>query len=285
MGDLGTETAVELLDRGEGWARYSATLHQAWEIWGPNGGYLASVALRAAGAESRFDRPASFSCHYLGVAGFEPVELLVSSLRSAKTAASSRVELTQAGRPILEATVWSTGEVDGLVHDHSSVLDPGVPPPEDVPDLADLLSAEELEAGPPFGFWNNFDVKPIGFQREFPDEPEPRWQEWIRFKPRPTFSDPWLDACRSLVLIDVQSWPAAGRAHRPGHGFIAPSLDLYVAFHDPQPESEWLLADGYGAVARDGLMGWSGRLWSEERRLVASGMGQLLCRRVPNPSA
>ena len=48
--------------------------------------------------------------------------------------------------------------------------------------------------------------------------------------PTPTFDDPWIDACRALILIDVQSWPAAGSAHPWGSGFIAPSLDLYVAF-------------------------------------------------------
>jgi acyl-CoA thioesterase len=51
-----------------------------------------------------------------------------------------------------------------------------------------------------------------------------------------------------------------------------------VAFHDPQPASEWLLADGFGPVAKGGLMGWDGRLWAPEGRLVASGQGQLLCR-------
>ena len=47
-----------------------ALLHELIEaeIWGPMGGYVASVALRAAGAHSRFDRPASIVGHFLGVA-------------------------------------------------------------------------------------------------------------------------------------------------------------------------------------------------------------------------
>ena len=35
----------------------------------------AAIALRAAGAESGLARPASFFCHYLSVAAFEPVDL------------------------------------------------------------------------------------------------------------------------------------------------------------------------------------------------------------------
>ena len=66
MGDLALQTSVE--PAGEG--SYRAIVHQDWEIWGPCGGYVAAIALRAAGAESPFARPASFFCHYLSVAAF-----------------------------------------------------------------------------------------------------------------------------------------------------------------------------------------------------------------------
>src|ERR687888_1917347 len=58
--DLGADTAVS----GSA-GRYSATLHEGWDIWGPQGGYVAGVALRAAGELTSFRRPASFSCHFL----------------------------------------------------------------------------------------------------------------------------------------------------------------------------------------------------------------------------
>ena len=127
--------------------------------------------------------------------------------------------------------------------------------------------------------------KPTAFNPVWPPtEPVPPvWQEWCRFVPTSTFEDPWIDACRSLVLVDVQSWPAASRAHahETTREFYGPSLDLYVAFADPQPHREWLLCDGFGPVARHGLMTWNGRLWSPDGRLVATGEGQLLCRRLP----
>jgi acyl-CoA thioesterase-2 len=282
MGDLGRDTAVERVG-GDGGDRFTATLSREWEIWGPMGGYAASVALRAVGEVSPFPRPASFFCHYLSVASFDaPVSLVVTELRGARTAAAHRVEMTQGDRSILEATVWSVGDgLDGLVHDES--VAPSVPDPDTLPGMGDLLSEEELAAGPPFPFWNNLDTRPLDFRRDWPPPGPlpPVWRQWCRFTPVPTFDDPWVDACRALVLVDVQSWPAASKPHAwAGGGFIAPSLDLYVAFHDPQPASEWLLCDGAGPVARDGLMAWNGRLWSADRRLVASGTGQLLCRRV-----
>ncbi|HZN14746.1 MAG TPA: thioesterase family protein [Acidimicrobiales bacterium] len=279
MGDLGTDTAVEQIDDN----RYSAKLNSDWRIWGPQGGYIASVALRAAGAASPFARPASFSCHFLGVADFDEVELTVAPLRVARTACSQRVELTQGGRTMLEATVWSVGDVDGLEHDVSEA--PDVPGPDGLPTLDELLANSD-DPGPSFSFWNNFVCKPITFRTDWPPAGPlpPVWQRWHQFAPTATFDDSWIDACRSLVLIDVQSWPSASPQHAyADHGFIAPSLDLYVAFHDPRPQSAWLLSDGHGPVARDGLMGWNGRLWSEDGALVASGTGQMLCRRVRTP--
>jgi acyl-CoA thioesterase-2 len=277
VGDLGIQTAVEPVGDG----RYTARLYDDWAIWGPMGGYIASVALRAAGAESPFARPASFFCQYLGVAAFDTVDIRVTALRSARTALAQRVEVEQGGRRMLEATVWSVGDVDGLAHDRADA--PEVAHHEDLPTIVELLTPEELAQGPGFPFWRNLETKPLAFERERRTAPgDPVFREWERFVPTATFDDPWIDACRSLILLDVQSWPAASRAHVPGtHDFYAPSLDLYVAFTDPQPESEWLLTDGHGPVARDGLMAWTGRLWSDAGRLVAAGGGQLLCRRAP----
>ena len=57
MGDLGIQTAVEQVDDG----RYRATLSQEWEIWGPMGGYVAAIGLRAAGAATSQPNPAAFT--------------------------------------------------------------------------------------------------------------------------------------------------------------------------------------------------------------------------------
>jgi acyl-CoA thioesterase len=146
------------------------------------------------------------------------------------------------------------------------------------------IFADDPDAGPPFPFWNNFEARPIDFRKEWPPtEPlPPVFREWLRFVPTDTFDDPWVDACRTLICVDVAGWPAASRPHMwTQPNVIAPSMDLYVAFHDATPADPWLLLDGHSAWAAEGLMGWTGRLWSSERRLVASGTGQLLCRPIP----
>src|SRR5580692_6274556 len=106
MGESAPGRAAEATGDG----RYRAVLSRDWEIWGPMGGYVAAFALRAAGEESGFSRPASFFCHYLHVAAFESIDVQVSALRSARTALSQRVTITQGDRQVLEAVVWSVGE-------------------------------------------------------------------------------------------------------------------------------------------------------------------------------
>ena len=281
MGDLAEDTRVEQVDDNH----FTAKLSREWEIWGPMGGYVAAVAMRAAAAAGGLPRPVSFFCQYHSVAAFESVDLTVTTLRSSRTALAQRVEMTQGDKRILEATIWSVvGGLSGLEHDITQP--PAVAGPDELPSITELITEEELAAGPPFPFWMNFDSKPLRFipRSEWPPkEPvSPEWRGWQKFLPTPRWDDPWMDSCRALILVDVQSWPAASTPHiHEDHGFIAPSLDLYVAFHEVPSPSDWLLADGFGPVAGSGVMHWDGRLWSEDRKLVASGMGQLLCRKMP----
>lgn len=276
MGDFAVDTAVS---GGDG--HYVATLSREWEIWGPMGGYLATFALRAAGAESSFARPASFFCHYLGVAKFEQIDITVDKLRAGRSAESLRVAITQGDRLIMDATVWTVSASEGL--EHQLMTPPDVAGPDGLPNMAELF-ADDPDAGPPFPFWNNFEARPLDFREEWPPtEPlDPVFREWLRFLPTDTFDDPWADAGRALVCVDVVSWPAASRPHMYKQpNVIAPSMDLYVAFHDAAPSEPWLLLDGHSTWASEGLMNWTGNLWSSDRKLVASGMGQLLCRTIP----
>ncbi len=278
MGDLDHDTSVEDLGGG----RYRASLSADWEIWGPCGGYVAAVALRAAGAASGQARPASFYCHYLSVAAFGPVEVDVVALRSGRTVTAQLVSLTQGRTPVLEAMVWSVGDVEGL--EHHDERPPEVPGPDELQPRPDDPEAADSdgERHPRFAFWDNFD------QRSPEDGPwpptgplPPTWRTWVRYRPTPTFDDPWLDAARSLVVLDVGSWPSGSRPHAYRNPpYIAPSLDLHAAFHGPGHRSEWLLLDAHSPLAQDGMLAWTGRVWSEDRRLLASGGGQALFRRT-----
>jgi acyl-CoA thioesterase II len=272
MGELAGDTAVER--DGD---RFRGHLSPDWEIWGPNGGYTAAVALRAALAASRFDRPASISCHFLSGARFGPVELGVEVLRGAKRAESLRVTMRQDDRTTLEALVWTVADTQGLEHDHAEV--PSVPAPDD------LLPIEELTTDPRatrYSFFENLDERPI----DFPEDGRrveggtPRVLAWFRFRPVATFEDPAVDACRSLILSDTMEWPAAVRAYAGDVPWVAPSLDLSVRFHRFEPYADWLLTDTTALVATDGLIGGAATIWSPSGHLLATAAEQMLCRPV-----
>jgi acyl-CoA thioesterase II len=273
MGDFAADTAIEGSD-----GCYRARLSRDWEIWGPNGGYVAAIALRAAGAAAAFRRPASFACHYLRVAEFGDVDLHVTRLRAAKRAVSLRVAMTQRTQPILEAVVWVVDRLPGLEHDVAHM--PDVAPPETLKPIEELLEPEERKGGYPF--WENLESRPINWVHWSERTPgPPQWREWYRFRPRATFDDPFVDAGRSLVLVDTMLWPAACRAYESETPYIAPNLDVAVRFHREAPASEWLLCDAAAPVAADGLIGGHASVWSSDGRLLASGGGQLLCRPRP----
>ncbi len=271
MGDLGADTAIEGSD-----GRYRARLSRDWEIWGPNGGYLAVIALRAAGAHTPLRRPATFSCHFLGVADFDVVDLDVRTIRASSRAASVAVSMTQAGKPVLEALAWIVGDVDGLEHDAAPM--PEVASPESLPSVRELLGEEER--GPYHAFWSNFDERPLEWVDNWEErEPgDPFMQSWYRYVPRDRFEDPFVDAGRGLLLLDTVGWPAAVRAYSSQLPFYAPSIDVTARFHARAPEVPWLLVEGRSPVARDGLVSSAVSVWSANGQLLASGGQQMLCR-------
>jgi len=276
VGELSADTAVE---RSGG--RYRGRLSTDWEIWGPNGGYVASVALRAGATESRFHRPASIACHFLAGPRFGPVDLDVVRLRQAKRAESLRVTMSQDEKPVLEALVWMIDSIEGLEHDHALM--------PQVAAAADLQPIEALTPDPRssrYSFFGNVEERPTEWIEDWDNrEPgEPRVRSWFQFRPEATFSDPIVDACRSLILMDTMEWPAAVRAHAGQLPWVAPSLDLSVRFHRFEPDSDWLLSDTTAAVATDGLIGGAASVWSMSGRLLASGGEQMLCRPVPGTS-
>lgn len=283
MGALGEDTAVEAAD-GEG--RFTHRLRGAWRLWGPNGGYIASVALRAAGACTPLARPASISCLFLGVASYDEktVDIEVISLRRTKRSDALRVSITQGDNRILEAHVWAVADgMSGLEHDDTQM--PDVPLPRE------LKTFEELDPNtPPNHFWDNFDGKPVEWipPDAWPPPPPvaPRAQQWMRYRPEALYpDDPWIDAARAVILLDTYQWPAAHRAHvhrGPDEpAFIAPNMDQNIHFHQAAPLSEWLLIDAHGPIATGGLMAGESRVWSEDRKLVASARSNLMCREVP----
>jgi acyl-CoA thioesterase len=266
---LSLDEATDL--EGDG-GSYAIRLSEAWEIWGPSGGYLAAIALRAAGKCARIPRPASFYCHFLSSPDFDDVELAVELLKRGRRSESLAVRMSQRGRPVLFALVRTAADAPG--YQHQEVTAPNVTSPEGA------RPYERVKDGKPiFNFWSNVSCRRPD-QEAADEEGRPIIREWVRFDPRPCFEDPFVDAARPLILLDTFGWPAVYQKYR-GADYVAPNLDTSVWFHQSAAESEWLLVDHECPTARDGLLGVSGRVWDEEGRLIATGGAQLCC--IPQP--
>lgn len=285
MGDFGIDTTVERIGDGT----YAANVHPDWEIWGPMGGFVGALALRAIGCEASLPRPVSFFCHYLRGATFGDAEIEVTALRRGRSAESLRAVVRQDGKDVMDATVCIGAPGDGLEHELTDA--PNVPGPDGLPSMAELM-AEVEDPPPPSTFFGNFESRPTAFRRDWPPPgpSDPVWRQWQRFIPTSTFTDPWVDAARYVLLCDLPLWPAVTQHHAwkwvdQPPPFISPTLDLYVAFHRAVPDEPWLLVEGRAPIAMEGLLGWTSHLYDSSLRVVASGGGQAMFRRVaPRPA-
>ncbi len=249
--------------------RYSIRLSEAWEIWGPSGGYLAALTLRAAGKCAQIPRPVSYYCHFLGSPEFDRVELEVEVVKRGRRSESFAVRMTQGGREVLFALVKTAAEAPGYRHQESDA--PKTGPPEASRPYERLTK----DGKPMYRFWNNVSCRRPE-RNGTAGEPQPRVREWVRFEPTACFEDPFIDAGRPLILLDTFGWPAVYQKTR-GVDFVAPNLDTAVWFHQSAAESEWLLVDHENPVAGDGLLGVNGRIWDTDGRLLATGGAQLYC--------
>ena len=167
MANFLDDTQVEGID-GES-ERCRAALSPSWAVWGPNGGYVAAIALRAAMARSRLPRPASFHCDFLAVGEFAPVEIRVRSLGGGKRAESLRVEVVQQDRLLLTATAWMVDDgLEGFEHDFAAA--PPVPAPGALRSYGDLAGKEYAEWYP---IWRSIEGRPVRW-RAWPDRAWPR---------------------------------------------------------------------------------------------------------------
>jgi acyl-CoA thioesterase len=253
------------LEGGDG--TYSIALSEEWEIWGPSGGYLAALTLRAAGMHAEIPRPVSYYCHFISPPAFDRVELAVEVIKAGRRSESLAVRVTQDGRGVMFALVRTAAEAPG--YRHQVVEAPSVASPED----SGPVERRAKDGSQLYAFWGNVSCRRPAVEA---GDSEPRIREWVRFEPRAAFEDPFVDAARPLILLDTFGWPAVWMKHR-GADYVAPNLDTAVWFHHPPAESDWLLVDHESPVAGDGLIGVDGRIWDGDGRLIASGGAQLYC--------
>ena len=277
MGDLDEDTRVERVGPG----RYRGSVSADWALWGPVGGYVAAIALRAAGAHSGRPFPASLSCHYLSPARFDVVDIEVECLRTTRNATSLAVRMTQKDTPVLSALVWAVAD-DIRGPERPLSVPPDVPGPDEVSvDEAEVLLARSqsrtVSSTATGTFWRNLELRTVAATGDHREVGGAEVHSWTKFRARAFFSDPWVDACRELVSIDLAIFPAVARALDGGR-YVTLSIDLYAAFHAPPPAEDYLLVAAQSTAAGAGLVSGTAQTWSRDGTLTSSGGSQLICR-------
>jgi Thioesterase-like superfamily len=135
---------------------YTAQLDPDWFAWGPFGGYLAAIAVRAIGLESRFPWPATFVGLFLAVGSVGPVEIKVELRRRTKRAELLRATLLQGDNCLFEASMWFIErDLEGLQHDRAQM--PDVPAFDVLPGYAQLADGYDSW----FPFWKHMEGRPM----------------------------------------------------------------------------------------------------------------------------
>jgi len=275
MGNLELDTQL-----GGGQGRYRARVREDWEgaPGRPAGGFLASLALRAAGRDSGLSRPVSFTGTFVQQPRFGGVEIEVSKLSNGDRTAALRVSLTQSEAPILEGLVWTAADdLPGYAVEFAPI--PEHPGPEGLPSVIEVAA----EAGRPMSrAWGGIEFRSRwGEPGETGAPREPVALSWHRFHPRPSFPDPFVDAARLVFLSEATAFSpllfhvGACITKVP---YLASCLDLSVQFHRDARDAEWIMVEASVPAAAHGLAHVEQRFWAPDGTLLASARVSLLCR-------
>jgi acyl-CoA thioesterase len=259
------DRAVAVEPLGDG--RYGAVVDPGWGApMGPNGGYLAAIAVRAFEAEldpAGERRVRSLTCHFLRRPAEAPIELRVESLRSGRRLTFGRLTGVQEGREVL--TALAAFAVPGL-HEVAT----WTPPPPD---------ASSPPAGD--GDWAAWDDRMPALMKRVRIAPRiggtlfsgralepgtgPATGGWIELvEPR------GIDAALVALYTDVW-WPPALEPLSEPAG--APTVDLTIHFradlpHEGLPDQP-LLGRFHTAAATDGFIEEDGVVFTADGTLLA----------------
>lgn len=230
-----------------------------WIIGGPNGGYLAAILAHAGDVElaepERHLR--SLTTHYLRPPTVGPAEVTVTVEQRGRSVAWLRMQLHQAGRPILLATgAWAMPR-SGL--EAPRLAPPDCPPP-------DACHPVETVRDQPLRLHDQWEIRtPLAEYHRLSDGvPDVLW--WIR--PRIHGA---LDGPTVVAISDALPPPIFVTTDEP---LGVPTVDLTVHVRAdlgsvPWEPGDWVLGRFVTRHAHGGFLDEDGAMWLQDGTLVA----------------
>jgi acyl-CoA thioesterase len=243
------DTALEPIAEG----RWRGSVPASWSIgFGPNGGFMAALAARAAGLLTPLPL-SSLTVHYLEAPGFGPIEVAAEITRQGRGAAFARITINQDDKLVVQA-----GAVCTQWRDDTPAWSDATPPTVPEPDECVFVDPTRSNVAP---LMANYDMRIAATD---PGDRPPIVTGWIRTaNPRPA-DRPLLAAYTDAFLP-----PAFLRA---GFGHVrVPTLELTIHFRDHPPEDDypWVIGTFTSRLAVGGTIEEDGELWSADGRLLA----------------
>lgn len=271
--------ADDVVVEAAGDGRYRAELPHSWDLFPlPQGGVVASFALRAAAAE--VGEPAqllrSATSVFAGQVAAGELEIEVAVLRRGRTATQVRSTVRNAGAASGVTAVAVFGAARDQGPSFVDVAPPPVPPPARCRSYRDPLPPG-VEPFDPVPFWTRVEGRAALGHAPW-EEHEGATSDvatWLRFDDPPQGEDGTLDPLAVMTLADRMPGAVSERLGHRGEPWFAPSADLTVHLFAPL-RTTWLLAHDRARWAGDGWASAETTLWDEERTLVGYATQMML---------
>jgi acyl-CoA thioesterase len=258
------DRATALVARGDGCFAGEIT-RDYWIVHGPNGGYLAAIALRGATLALPASERAARSIHlrYLSAPKAGEFELRVQPLREGGSLTILAVSLQQAGRECLSASVCFSAALSGVTFQDCAApaaraLDEALPLPQSIP-LNARFDARIAIGGLPR---SNARADTGGYLRFADGRP-------VDMLALAAFWDCWPPAA---LFRSEPSWTGG-----------MPTVEASVYFRTQLPlqdfrPSDHVLVHTHTALARDGFLEEDAEIWSLDGQLLVQSRQLALCR-------
>ena len=256
--------ATELEDLGNG--RFSAHLTPGWDAFGgvANGGYLLTLAAKAAVTVTGREDPISVTAHYLGPGrSGTDVELATGVAKSGRQFGTARVDVTTDGSPTIAvlATCGTAPEVG------ADLGRPDLPPPSE----CDLVVPGDPLPPPMTGQIETRLHPDDAFVTRGPTG-HARLRGWFRLldgEPLSTLA----------AILATDTWPPPLYVAHGPIGWIA-TIELTVHIRS-KPQGEWLACVFDRNTVAGSTVSWDGTLTDENGILVATCRQLALMPRSP----
>lgn len=228
-----------------------------WIVFGPNGGFIAAMLVRAMGAavDDHERHPRSLTIHYTAAPAEGPVRIATTVERAGRSLSTVSARMEQNGRLVaLAIGAFSKQRIPAIEYDE--VPAPDVPPPEDLP------IAPAHPNMPPFSRqWEfRYAVGKPPFEGHV-DGPTITGG-WI--KPREPHP---IDAALVAQLTDAWLPAVFIRLTEPN---AVPTIDLTIHFRGDLPlPADYVLVTFESRLSRGGYIEEDGSIWARDGRLIA----------------